>query len=176
MEDQIIKYIKEQLSLNQSISQIYNALQRQGYTKEQIDKWFQTALRTQNQQESIQPAATLTAQSTQGLSPTTQTTTQQPTAIRKRFDLTKAFVLIGAILIVLAVIIVIYSQWYSVGPLGKIMFLLLPMSLLYILSAALSNKERYGEVGDITLGLASFILPFGTRGTVPKNTLWPIIW
>lgn len=152
-EQTITEHIRSSLAQGKSREEIYKELLSQGLGIDAIQDAF-SQLAAKEEREDTQRRTIAT---------------QEPATGRKRFDLTRAFVVIGAILIVLAVVIVIYSKWYSVGPLGKIMFLLLPMSLLYALSAVLSKKERYGEIGNVTLGLGSFILPF-CIGTVICQT------
>ena len=156
MDETIIKYIKDQIAKGKTISQIITIMQEHHYTEVQINTYIQKALNTQQEMQSPPPppppSQTIPAPADNNPNP-------------KHFDLTKAFVIIGAILIIAAVVIVIYSQWSAANPLVKILFMMVPMILLYGLSYYLDKNERYKEISDITLGLGSFILPVGI-GTI----------
>lgn len=167
MDETIIKYIKDQIAKGKTISQIISIMQEHHYTEAQINTYIQKALNTQQEMQSPPPPPPPSIET--NLQPSPSQTMPAPAdnnnSAPKHFDLTKAFVIIGAILIIAAVVIVIYSQWSAANPLVKILFMMIPMILLYGLSYYLNKNERYKEISDITLGLGSFILPVGI-GTI----------
>lgn len=164
MNDQVIKYIREQQASGRTITQIIQTMKEHGYSDGQIDESIRSALESPAVSTTPPPPPPPTIETVQP-SPDID----GPNPAKKKTDLTKAFVIIGAILIIAAVIVVINSQWAAASPLLKISFMLIPMLILYGLAYYLNKNERYREVADITLGLASFMLPV-TIGTIICQT------
>jgi len=153
------QYVKDQLASGASATALVAELSQAGYTQEQIDEAFRVVPQNQPMGQTVgadQPTITPTSTET--------APAKKSTFDWHHFDATKAFVVLGSILVVAAVIIVVYSQWESVSPWTRIMFLALPMLLLFALGIFLSNKEKYQSVGQACLALAVFIFPL-TVGT-----------
>ncbi|MDP3992617.1 MAG: DUF2157 domain-containing protein [bacterium] len=151
----LVAYIKEQLGSKLTVQAVITSLEAEGYNQEQIDAAFRLALH---------PASSINGASTTG------STEPKKTLFNfSHFDLTKAFLFLGSILVLVALIIVIYSQWATVTPLVRISFLALPMLALYLTAWFLSKKPDYLDAFRICLATASLMLPF-TVGTFLYQT------
>jgi hypothetical protein len=81
------------------------------------------------------------------------------------FDITKALLLVGGILITAAVLTAVGTSWNSLGPIGRVMILLIPNILLFGIFAFLQNEKDHHDISSVVLGLGSFMVPF-TIGTI----------
>lgn len=145
MNSSIVEYIRKEMASGRDVQGIVESLKKENIDQVTINESFRIAMQAATA-EPIEPAPAPDL--------------DQPKPVKKHFDATKAFLIIGALLISVAVIIVIYSQWSSVGPFGHISFLGLPMLALFAISWYLSSKEDYIEASNWTLGIGSFIIPF----------------
>ena len=130
-------------------------MEHQGYSQEQIDTAFRLALH---------PASSVNGGGTIGSGEP-----KKALFNLSNFDLTKAFLFLGSILVLVALIIVIYSQWATVTPLVRITFLALPTLALYLTAGFLAKKPSYLDAFRICLATASLMLPF-TIGTFLYQT------
>lgn len=152
---ELVAYIKESLGSKQTVQAVIAALEQQGYSQEQIDTAFRLALH---------PTSAINGGGTVG-----SVEPKKALFNFSHFDLTKAFLFLGSILVLVALIIVIYSQWATVTPLVRISFLALPMLALYLTAWFLSKKPDYLDAFRICLATASLMLPF-TVGTFLYQT------
>lgn len=89
---------------------------------------------------------------------------QQPKVPSHHLDAITTIVGIGLLLVVMAIVIIITSQWEMLGPWGKIMLILVPIGILYLIASLTSNRPEQHEITRSTFTLATFLLPvlFGT--------------
>ncbi|MEI6266930.1 MAG: DUF2157 domain-containing protein [bacterium] len=148
--------IKNALASGKSISQVYADLGAMGISVEDIDIAFKTAM--------VEKEQTIKTSSL------TQVNIQE-----KKFNLTKAFLLIGGILIVVAVIIVITTSWSNLGPFGRILFLFTPMVALFGIFFATKKYDNYKEISNSALMLSLFTFPLFIGTTLYQTGIIPII-
>lgn len=151
----LVAYIKEQLGSKQTVQAVITSLEAEGYNQEQIDVAFRLALH---------PTSAINGGGAVG-----SVEPKKAMFNFSNFDLTKAFLFLGSILVLVALIIVIYSQWATVTPLVRISFLALPMLALYLTAGYLAKKPNYSDAFRICLATASLMLPF-TIGTLLYQT------
>ncbi|MDP3992742.1 MAG: DUF2157 domain-containing protein [bacterium] len=147
---ELVAYIKESLGSKQTVQEVITSLEAEGYNQEQIDTAFRLALH---------PTSADNGGGAIGFAEP-----RKALFNFSHFDLTKAFLFLGSILVLVALIIVIYSRWATVNATVRIAFLALPMLALYLTAWFLSKKSSYLDAFRICLATASLMLPF-TVGT-----------
>ena len=162
MDDtKLVGYIKESLGSKQTVQAVITSLEAEGYSQEQIDTAFRLALRPGEGAPSVGSARSAEP--------------KKALFNFSNFDLTKAFLFLGSILVIVALIIVIYSQWTTVAPAIRIAFLVLPMVALYLTAWYLSKRPNYPDAFRITLATASLMLPFAVGTFLYQTGILPTI-
>ena len=139
MQDEIVRFVRDQLALGKGVQGIISTLKERNVDDKAIDDAFKKAL---------SPSLEITEEK------------EKPEKQKKKLDATRAFTIIGILLIVAAVITVIYSEWTSVGAFGRVSFLALPMIILFGLSYYFSKNHETRDSHNWLLALGLFIFPF----------------
>jgi hypothetical protein len=136
MDNSIVEKIQTGLAGGKNVGEIFAELKSQGLSDDEINRAFAERLQTNtNVEQAAKPA-------------------------RKHFDTTKAFIMIGTILILVATIIVVAANWTNVGPLARVSFLAIPMLALFGISMYLKKNKLYEEPEKAIFGVAGFMIPF----------------
>lgn len=139
MNNSIAEKIQEGLASGKNVGEIFTELKTQGFSDEGINKAFSERLQFDKKSES---------------------TPAKDKVVRKHFDTTKAFIMIGTILILVATIIVVAANWTNVGALARVSFLAIPMLALFGISLYLKKNKLYEEPEKAIFGVAGFMIPF----------------
>lgn len=141
-----VNYVRTELKNGKPIPDIVGELQKTGWTNNQIDQVLKEAFKQPN-------LVTVKAGKSTGDTSIAKANYHQP------MDITKTFVVIGALLIILAVVIVLVTQWGNVAPVTRAAFVTLPMLILFAIAGALPH-EKYHDIHNGTLITACLIFPF----------------
>jgi len=154
--EELSNYIKTQIAAGIQIQAILAELKNRGFEDGVVTEAFKSAMQTGGLEKEAQVVSPLVREKVQPIPEDVQDSNDSS---HKKVDATKVFVIIGASLIVAAVIIAIVSEWSKVGALARTSFLFIPMLLLLMTSYFLSKKPEYREYHDWTLALGYSILP-----------------
>lgn len=111
------------------------------------------------------------AQISQALRQQSMPQTAAPTAPAHHVDAITTIVAIGLLLVVMAVIIIITSQWGMLGPIGKTLLILVPVAVLYLISALTSLSTEQENISMSTFILGTFLVPL-LIGTIVYQFGW----
>lgn len=140
MSHELIEYIKEQLNSGESRDSITEKLEGVGWDKKSINEVL----------TKLDPEAVIGQEIPLPLEHESE----------PHFNTTKAFSIIGAILILVAFITVISSTWTNVSPLVRILYLAVPMILLFGLSFYLRPQKKYHSIASLAQILGATMFPF----------------
>jgi hypothetical protein len=158
MNHELVIYIRSKLQEKQEIQTILTELKNAGHSDASINEAFHQAMLPESQPNIIPPVP-----NTEKLNGANSETKNRIFDLHT-LDATKTFVFIGALLILIALIIVLVSQWSNVGPGTRVAFLAIPMFVLFGLATVLKTQSKYKEIYDACLITGAIILPF-TVGT-----------
>lgn len=146
----IVSSIKELFAENKSVQEIILELKNQGYSEADINSAFKQVYLGEDSEKIKAPA--VVENNSQVI--------KNSESFFEKFDSTKALLVIGILLIAIATIIVAWSSWSNVAPFVRVLYIALPMILLYAIAYFLQNKAIYQEIQKGLFATASFILPF----------------
>lgn len=165
INNSLLTRITEAIHQEADVQQLIAQLQKEGFDAKTINSTFKQALAVQS--------ATVNAPAVEGSTSAVASRSNSP------LDATKTFVFVGLLLIIIAVIVVFTLLWGSASPTARIVFVLLPVLILYLISFATRSKASYIDIHDGTLFTATLLLPFGIAtalyqiGIIP--TLSPLL-
>lgn len=153
--EQIVQFIRDQLGLGKNVQDIVSQLKAHNIDDATINQAFQVAMKTSPNSENsfVQPQS-------QQESPEPIDLVSDKPVVKTKFDLTRAFTIIGALLIVAAIAIIVSSTWKDMIPFVRVCFIALPMLSLFGLSYFFSKKSELYDIHDWMLGLGATIVPF----------------
>ncbi len=157
-----VGYIKDELAHGTPIETILNGLREYGID----DQTINAALREATQSEAATPQ-TPPPQSNQPKTPVAS----EP----KKLDAARIFIIIGSILIIAAVCVVIASQWSNVGPLARVLFLLIPNLILFGLALYANSRANSEDITEGTLATAIFMSSFTVATALYQFRILPEI-
>ncbi len=149
---ELVSWIQSQLKEGKNIPSITAELKAASHTDQQIDTALRAALST--------PAPVQSERTNSLFNP-------------HRLDATKTFVLIGSILVVLAVGIVLVSQWNAVSAFTRVVFVTFPMLAMFAVSGYLAKKPQFADVHEATLATGALIFPFAFGTTLYQFEIIP---
>ncbi len=134
--------LKGELAAGKSIPAVVDALKAKGYDEAKVNELIQKALQnpTVDQKTDIAPA-------------------------KHRIDPAKAFVWLGIILILSAVIATIAANWSGATPWLKVLYIVIPMIIFYVLSFFMAKSEETKIYERLTFTVASILMPV-SLGTI----------
>ena len=153
--NEIQKYISDQLKNGFSENEIMDILIKNGYNDAQINQLF-VEIKSQRIAPPPPPPTTTPPAGAPINNQPKPTVEKHPLNL----DLSKVLAAIGSLIIIIAVLIVVYSQWSNVGAFGRVSFIGLPMLILFIVGASLKNKQEYQSISELTVASAGLIFPF----------------
>lgn len=130
MTEQIVKSVREDLKSGKNIEDVLKELKESGLPSEKINSIVKDAL---SSEEEVRKLSSV--------------------------DATKAFIIIGIILIISAAVVVIATNWTNVGAVMRVLFLAVPMVILYAISWFLSKKEQFKSYEKLVFIASSLLLP-----------------
>lgn len=151
MDPEVVKIVIQRLEAGENIISLMSALKESGYDETAIDSIIKEALAQQSAK--------------------TSPTTTKP----RHFSATTAFSIIGAILIIVALTVVISSTWTGVSPLMRILYLAIPMLILFGVSYLTNNKENLTSIHSMTQLTAAVMFPFVIGTFLYQTKLMPDI-
>jgi hypothetical protein len=153
MNPQLIEYVRKEVMSGKDIESVITALKKAGHSPKTITAAFQAAM-TNSVVDSL-PADVSAAKTAKAASGTAT----------HHIDAAQAFVMIGTILILAAIFIVLFIQWDTLTTVTRILFVLFPLIVLFVLSYILSSRPNYHEISDGLLAAGGLIVPLAT-GTI----------
>ncbi len=136
MNKEVVEYIKKSMDDGFSVPAIIAELQKSGHTEADIDAGFRHASHSKSEP------------------------TPRKATLEHNQDATKVFTVIGGVLVVVAILIVIITQWDSAGSLGHILFSGIPTFLLLGLAFYYWETNTYKVLRDGSLITGCILFPF----------------
>jgi len=133
MSLELKKYIREQRESGVSTVRIVEELKKTGWDETAIDGALNDTFATAETRQKNKP---------------------------HHFSATTALTLIGTILILIATIIIVSTTWADVSPATRIIYLALPMAILYVVSYLTEQKDQLESVHFLTGFAGTAMIPF----------------
>jgi hypothetical protein len=138
--------LKADLAAGKSVPALVDALKAKGYPEAAINELIQKAFQTQTVEKDAKGA--------------------NGSNVKRRIDPAKAFVWLGIILILSAVIAAIAANWSGATPWLKVLYTAVPMIIFYVLSFFLARNEETKIYERLTFVTASLLLPVSVGTTL----------
>ncbi len=135
MHEELVSYIRKAIADKHDVATVLAALKSAGHSETDVNQAFQVAM------SSAEPTKT---------SDTTQTNS---VSSHFHFSTSQVLVSLGGLLVVIAVAIVLSTQWQYLGPFAKFALIAIPNSIIFGLAAwAKQNPDRQ-KTADALFGL-----------------------
>lgn len=157
--------VREQLTAGKNIHDVFEMFKAEGHSDDDINQALAEMANQSGQSSApnFKPAGTVNNGKAKMSVPPPDgeiPPASRPTSAEDRPDATKVFVGLGAILIILGMIFLFSISWQTVTPIVRVLYVTTPMLLLFGLSAALTNSDRYADIRETVLGTAAIMFPF----------------